>query len=102
MHRAEPSTPKRMREVQTDTVHTKNEMLHSREVAEAAREAEWQGAGFLRDLFLGKFDIRLIHPYPLGQSERPEFRHFYDKLKQFLRESVNADEIDRLGEYPPA
>ena len=35
------------------TVRTEDEVLHSRQVAEAAREAEWKGEGFLRELFLG-------------------------------------------------
>jgi len=80
-----------------------NEMLRSREVAEAAREAEWQGAGFLRDLFLGKFRLDLIHPYPLADlsEERPEFRRFYSELERFLRDKVDPDQIDRTGEYPP-
>jgi alkylation response protein AidB-like acyl-CoA dehydrogenase len=87
--------------MQTERVRTQDEMLHSRQVAEAAREAEWRGAGFLRDLFLGKFEIDLIHPYPLPESNRPEFDQFYVKLERFLREKVDSDEIDRLGDYPP-
>jgi alkylation response protein AidB-like acyl-CoA dehydrogenase len=82
-------------------VQTNDEMLHSRQVAEAAREAEWQGAGFLRDLFLGKLNLRLIHPYPLGEAERPEFRKFYADMERFLREQVDPVKIDETGEYPP-
>ncbi len=82
-------------------VQTNEEMLHSREVAEAARESEWQGAGFLRDLFLGKFELGLIHPYPLAESERPEFKKFRAELERFLREKVDPALIDETGEYPP-
>ncbi len=81
-------------------VRTNEEMLRSREVAEAARESEWHGAGFLRDLFLGKFELRLIHPYPLAGSERPEFRKFYSEMERFLREQVDPGKIDETGEYP--
>jgi len=77
-----------------------DEMQRSREVAEAARETEWQGAGFLKELFLGKLRLDLVDPYPLDQPERPEFRRFYDAFEAFLREQVDPDEIDRLGEYP--
>ena len=87
--------------MQTRSTQTHDEMLHSRQVAEAAREAEWKGAGFLRDLFLGKLKLDLIHPYPLAESERPEFEHFYKELERFLREKVDPDAIDRTGEYPP-
>jgi alkylation response protein AidB-like acyl-CoA dehydrogenase len=77
------------------------EIQRSRDVAEASRETEWQGAGFLRDLFLGKFRLNLIHPYPLVEAERPEFRRFYEALEAFLRNGVDPVEIDELGEYPP-
>jgi hypothetical protein len=36
----------------------------AREVAEAAREQEWAAPSFVRDLFLGKLRMDLIHPYP--------------------------------------
>jgi alkylation response protein AidB-like acyl-CoA dehydrogenase len=80
-------------------VQTNEDMLHSRQVAEAAREAEWKGAGFLRELFLGKFRLELIHPYPLAESERPEFVKFYGELERFLREKVDPVKIDETGEY---
>ncbi len=79
-----------------------DEMLRSREVAEAARESEWQGAGFLRELFLGKLELGLIHPFPLAGPERAEFRRFYAELESFLREQVDPAAIDETGEYPPA
>jgi alkylation response protein AidB-like acyl-CoA dehydrogenase len=80
---------------------TNDEIQRSREVAEAAREAEWQGAGFLRDLFLGKFRLDLIHPYPLhdASSERPEFKAFYSAFETFLRERCDPVKIDETGEY---
>ncbi|HEX7487805.1 MAG TPA: acyl-CoA dehydrogenase family protein [Anaeromyxobacteraceae bacterium] len=76
------------------------EIRRSREVAEGSRETEWQGAGFLRDLFLGQFRLNLIHPYPLAGADRAEFRRFYDALERFLRDHVDPVEIDALGEYP--
>ncbi len=79
-----------------------DDVARSREVAEAARESEWQGAGFLRELFLGKLDLDLIHPYPLVGPDRPEFARFYSELERFLRDEVDPVEIDETGEYPPA
>ena len=73
----------------------------SREIAEASRETEWGGAGFLKELFLGKLRLDLIHPYPLAQPERPEFTRFYQALEAFLRAKVDPVEIDERGEYPP-
>ena len=80
---------------------TSDEIRRSREIAEASRETEWQGAGFLRDMFLGRFRLRLIHPYPLAEGDRPEFRAWYSQLEAFLAEKVDPAEIDETGEYPP-
>ncbi|ACL65868.1 acyl-CoA dehydrogenase domain protein [Anaeromyxobacter dehalogenans 2CP-1] len=85
----------------TESVHAGEEIRRSREVAEASREAEWRGAGFLRDLFLGRFRVGLIHPYPLPGEERPEFARWYRTFEQFLREHVDPVAIDETGEYPP-
>ena len=38
--------------------------VEARDVAEAARESEWTGNSFVRELFLGRFALDLIHPYP--------------------------------------
>jgi alkylation response protein AidB-like acyl-CoA dehydrogenase len=76
------------------------EYQRSRAVAEASRETEWQGAGFLRDLFLGRFRLGLVEAYPLGEAERPEFRRWYDAFEAFLAERVDPARIDETGEYP--
>ena len=36
----------------------------AREVAEAAREQEWQAPSFVRSMFEGSFRLDLIHPFP--------------------------------------
>ncbi len=72
----------------------------SRQVAEQARETEWAGRTFLRELFLGNFLLPLIHPFPLEDGERPEFTSFYGKLETFLRDQVDSIAIDQTGEYP--
>jgi alkylation response protein AidB-like acyl-CoA dehydrogenase len=73
----------------------------SREVAEQARQAEWEGKGFLRDLFLGKLQLELIHPFPRTREERPRFKKFLDELRWFLIDHVDSAAIDQTGEYPP-
>ena len=37
----------------------------ARDVAEAARESEWSGPSFVRELFLGRYRLDLIHPHPV-------------------------------------
>ena len=73
----------------------------SREVAEQARQAEWEGKGFLRDLFLGKLQLDLIHPFPRTREERPAFQKFAAELERFLVDQVDPAAIDETGEYPP-
>src|SRR2546423_14269937 len=73
----------------------------AREVAEAAREQEWAAPSFVRDLFLGKLRMDLIHPYPeQDPDEVARAKPFLDKLERFLREDVDSDKIDREGEIP--
>ena len=74
--------------------------LEARDVAEAARESEWAGASFVRELFLGRFPLELIHPYPEEDpEERKRAAPFMEKLTSFLKR-VDADMIDRTGEIP--
>jgi alkylation response protein AidB-like acyl-CoA dehydrogenase len=77
---------------------TENE---SRKVAEASRETAWAQPSFMRELFLGKLRLDLVHPYPLAGPERVEFTAFHTRLARFLREEVDSAEIDATGEYPP-
>jgi alkylation response protein AidB-like acyl-CoA dehydrogenase len=73
----------------------------SREVAEAAREQAWAAPSFVRELFLGKLRMDLIHPYPEQDPEEvARAKPFLEKLERFLREEVDSDRIDREGEIP--
>ena len=75
----------------------------AREVAEAAREQEWAAPSFVRDLFLGRLRMDLIHPYPEQDPDEVErARPFLEQLERFLREEVDPDRIDREGEIPDA
>lgn len=73
----------------------------ARDVAEAAREQEWQAPSFVRELFEGNFDLGLIHPYPEPSPEELErARPFMERLERFMREKVDSDRIDREGRVP--
>jgi alkylation response protein AidB-like acyl-CoA dehydrogenase len=73
----------------------------ARDVAEAARESDWSGPSFVRDLFLGRFNLDLIHPHPVvsDPAEQARADAFLGKLRAFL-ERVDSDMIDRTGEIP--
>ncbi|HXG58445.1 MAG TPA: acyl-CoA dehydrogenase family protein, partial [Thermoanaerobaculia bacterium] len=75
--------------------------VEAMEVAEASRQTEWEKPSFVGDLFLGKLSLDLIHPFPEQPAEdRAEADEFLGKLERFLAENVDADAIDRTGEYP--
>lgn len=73
----------------------------ARDVAEAARESEWSGPSFVRELFLGRFRLDLIHPHPVqvDPAEQDRARAFTATLRDFLVR-VDSDMIDRTGEIP--
>src|SRR3990170_6973188 len=69
----------------------------ARAIAEAARETEWTHPSFVRELFLGRFRLELIHPHPPEDpAEAARAKPFLDELKAFL-ERYDADEVDRTG-----
>ncbi|HEX2175972.1 MAG TPA: acyl-CoA dehydrogenase family protein [Nocardioidaceae bacterium] len=72
----------------------------AREVAEAARETEWTRPSFAKELYLGRFDLSLIHPHP-GQSvedvERGE--KFLAELRTYC-ESLDSGRIERESQIP--
>ncbi len=73
----------------------------AREVAEAAREESWDKPSFAREMFLGSLRMDLIDPYPTQEAEDSQrCDEFVQKLKKFLAENVDADQIDREGEIP--
>lgn len=67
-------------------------------VAEDAREKTWKPS-FLKELFLGSFNFKMIDPFPTSKHTE-EFKRFYQSLVTFLRTKVNPGAIDRSGEYP--
>jgi len=74
----------------------------ARDVAEAARETEWSGPSFVRDLFLGRFPLHLIHPVaPPDADDAARAKPFLDALRALL-ERVDSDLIDRTGQIPAA
>ncbi len=97
--RPPPGAGKELAMSQTTHLHVSER--EARRVAEASRETEWKQPGFLRELFLGRFRLDLLHPFPLEAEERPEFAAFYRALQEFLCERVDPGRIDEAGEYPP-
>jgi alkylation response protein AidB-like acyl-CoA dehydrogenase len=73
----------------------------AREVAEAAREKEWEAPSFVRELFEGSFRLDLVHPFPqVDPADVERARPFMERLERFLAERVDSDRIDREGKIP--
>ena len=72
----------------------------ARDVAEAARESDWTEPSFLRELFLGRLRLDLIHPFPPeNDAEKENARPFMEKLRAVMS-TVDSDAIDRDGHIP--
>ena len=73
----------------------------AREVAEAAREADWKLPSFGKQLFLGDFRLDLIHPQPRLDADAVENgERFLDELKAVLAEHADPLEIERDSKIP--
>jgi hypothetical protein len=73
----------------------------ARAVAEASRETTWSAPSFVRELFLGRLDLGLIHPYPEPDpGEQVRAREFLDRLERFVRDEVDGELIEREGRVP--
>src|SRR6201995_2523735 len=73
----------------------------AREVAEAAREAEWKLPSFAKELFMGNFRLDLIHPQPrLDPQEVEKGERFLSTLREFLESEVDPLEIEREARIP--
>ena len=67
----------------------------AREVAEAARETEWTLPSFGKELFLGNFQLDLIHPQPrLDAAAVEKGEAFLARLEAFLTENVDPLQIE--------
>lgn len=75
--------------------------LESREVAEQAREQDWEKHSFARMLFEGNLDLSLIQAIPdPDPDERERAAAFLAKLETFAREHIDGDRHDREGHVP--
>jgi alkylation response protein AidB-like acyl-CoA dehydrogenase len=73
----------------------------AREVAEAAREAEWKLPSFGKELFMGNFRLDLIHPQPrLDRQAVEKGERFLAQLRDFLESEVDPLEIEREARIP--
>src|ERR1044071_8657331 len=71
------------------------------ELAEASRDPLDERGSFASNLFIGRYDFDRIFPWPEQSAEdRQAGADFLAKLKNYLRDKGDADEVDRTGEIP--
>ncbi|MFG1817624.1 acyl-CoA dehydrogenase family protein [Kribbella sp. NPDC049174] len=72
----------------------------SREVAEAARQAEWTRPSFAKKLYLGDFDLSLIHPHPrAAAADSARGEEFLARLAAYC-ETLDGLLIEREDRIP--
>jgi alkylation response protein AidB-like acyl-CoA dehydrogenase len=72
----------------------------ARAVAEESRESGWDKPSLAKELFLGRFPLDLIHPFPEpSDDEAAKTRDFLAKLREFL-ETVDGSVIERDAQIP--
>lgn len=72
----------------------------ARALAEESRESGWDKPSFAKELFLGRFPLELIHPFPTPSAdEEARAAAFLGKLREFLN-TVDGSVIEREAQIP--
>jgi alkylation response protein AidB-like acyl-CoA dehydrogenase len=75
----------------------------ARQVAEAAREKDWERPSFAKELFLGHLRLDLVHPHPRPTADQvAKGEAFLRRFETFLRSEVDPFEIEREARIPEA
>jgi hypothetical protein len=73
----------------------------ARQTAEEARETGWRQPSFGKQLFLGDFQLGLIHPHPRPSEEAVRRGdEFCARLREFCETSVDGAVIERDAQIP--
>src|SRR5262245_48403225 len=73
----------------------------ARAVAEASRETTWEAPSFVKELFLGRLALDLIHPQPQPDpDEQRRGKEFMARLERFLEEEVDGEQIEHDAKIP--
>ncbi|HET7074374.1 MAG TPA: acyl-CoA dehydrogenase family protein [Mycobacterium sp.] len=72
----------------------------ARALAEESRESGWDKPSFAKELFLGRFPLELIHPFPRpSDAEQARTSAFLGKLREFL-DTIDGSVIERDARIP--
>jgi alkylation response protein AidB-like acyl-CoA dehydrogenase len=71
------------------------------QLAEDARQADWEAVSFTAEVFKGNFRWDLLHPFPAQSAEDKKIGDDYiEKIRPVLEKHVDPWQIDEDGEYP--
>ena len=72
----------------------------ARAVAEESRESGWDKPSLAKEIFLGRFPLELIHPFPRpADAEAARTEEFLGRLREFL-DTVDGSVIERDAQIP--
>ena len=72
----------------------------ARAVAEESRESGWDKPSLAKELFLGRFPLELIHPFPKpADEEAARTEKFLAQLREFL-DTIDGSVIERDAQIP--
>jgi alkylation response protein AidB-like acyl-CoA dehydrogenase len=97
------STKQEESELLLDTSKMSDDERRTFEVAEAAREKTSTQPSFLRNVFLGDFDEKLLYPFPKQNlEERKIGDQICEQVIMLLGEHLDPDEVDETRTIPEA
>ena len=71
------------------------------QLAEEARQVEWENVSFTAEVFKGDFRWDLLHPFPAQSAEDRRIGDEYiEKIRPVIEKHVDPWQIDEDGEYP--
>ena len=71
------------------------------QLAEDARQVEWENVSFTAEVFKGDFRWDLLHPFPAQSAEDRRIGDEYiEKIRPVIEKHVDPWQIDEDGEYP--
>ena len=72
------------------------------QLAEDARQADWEAVSFTAEVFKGNFRWDLLHPFPAQSAEDKRIGDEYiEKIRPVIEKYIDPWDIDEKGEYPP-
>jgi alkylation response protein AidB-like acyl-CoA dehydrogenase len=73
----------------------------SMQLAEEARQTEWENVSFTAEVFKGDFRWDLLYPYPAQSEEDRKIGDDYiERIRPVIEQAIDPWQIDEDGEYP--